>query len=162
MKSKVIGAGLIEVLVSLLVMAIGLLGVLAVQLDGIRSNQRAEYLTEAHLLATDMLNIISAYNAFDDPASLRFTDLDSSNSFTVDNCDAGCSRDQQYEFAGHIWSQQLKTLLPFGRGTVKFDQESELFTIKIMWDEDGSGSQGENCSGDTNIDLSCYVMEVQI
>lgn len=156
------GAGLIEVLISLLVMAVGLLGVLAVQMDGLRSNQRAEYLTEAHLLATDMMNIISAYDAFDDRASTRFINLDSASSFSVNNCNSGCSREQQYQFAGHQWSTQLKQILPFGRGIVQFDNNSQLFTIKVMWDEDGSGSVGENCSGNTDIDLSCYIMEVQI
>lgn len=156
------GAGLIEVLISLLLMAVGLLGVLAVQIDGLRSNQRAEYLTEAHLLATDIMNVIVAYDAFADQASLRFTNLDSAASFSVTSCNSGCSREQQYEFAGHEWSEQLKRILPSGRGTVNFNSGSRLFTIQIMWDEDGSGSVGENCSGNTDLDLSCYIMEVQI
>ena len=48
------GAGLMEVLVSLLILAIGLLGVVSLQSKGLGSNQQAMFVTEAHFLAQDM------------------------------------------------------------------------------------------------------------
>ncbi|MEO0443492.1 MAG: type IV pilus modification protein PilV [Pseudomonadota bacterium] len=57
------GAGIIEVMVSLLVLAIGLLGVLSLQTNGLNSNQRAAFVTEAQLLAEDMASRILAFGS---------------------------------------------------------------------------------------------------
>ncbi len=55
-----IGAGFIEVLVALVILAIGLLGVMSMQVQGITSNQRALFASEANLLAEDMVDRIFA------------------------------------------------------------------------------------------------------
>ena len=55
------GAGFIEVLVSLTILAIGLLGVLSMQVTGLTSNQRALFATEVNLLVSDMADRILAY-----------------------------------------------------------------------------------------------------
>lgn len=115
------GSTLIELLVALFVLAIGLLGVLAMQTTGLKSNQRAEFMTEAHMLASDMLNMIVAYDSFDNPSAGTFTNLTSANDLTEVDCSAGCSRSNQYLHDRYDWSEQLKTLLPSGYGTVTYD-----------------------------------------
>jgi len=57
------GAGLIEILISLTVLAVGLLGVLSLQANGLNSGQRAVFATEASLLAEDMAERILAFGS---------------------------------------------------------------------------------------------------
>jgi len=57
------GFSLIEVLVSLFVLAIGLLGVIAMQINSVKSNQRAQYTAVVKILAADFTDRIYAYNA---------------------------------------------------------------------------------------------------
>jgi len=57
------GAGLIEILIALTVLAIGLLGVLSLQANGLNSGQRAVFTTEASMLAEDMAERILAFGS---------------------------------------------------------------------------------------------------
>lgn len=156
------GSSLIEVLVALFITAIGLLGVLAMQTTGLRSNQRAEFITEAHMLASDMMNMIVAYNAFGNPSSGAFNNLVSATDLNEVDCSNGCDRANQYAHDRADWSEQLKAMLPSGYGTVTYSDTTEMFTITVMWDEERTGARGTNCGGNPEVDLSCYVLEVQI
>ncbi len=51
---KMIGASMIEVLVTMVILAIGLLGIAALQLNGLRSANNSAHRTQATLLADDM------------------------------------------------------------------------------------------------------------
>lgn len=156
------GSSLIEVVVALFITAIGLLGVLAMQTTGLRSNQRAEFMTEAHMLASDMMNMIVAYDSFDSPSSAAFNNLTTATDLTAVDCSSGCTRANQYLHDRADWSEQLKSMLPSGYGTVTYSNTTEMFTITVMWDDERTGATGKNCSGNPEVDLSCYVLEVQI
>lgn len=156
------GSGLIEVIVALFITAIGLLGVLAMQTTGLKSNQRAEFMTEAQMLASDMMNMIVAYNSFDNPASVVFNNLTTSTSLDAVDCSGGCTRAEQYTHDRAAWSQQLKTILPSGYGSVVHNGATDMFTITVMWDAERTGAAGTNCGGDPEVDLTCYILEVQI
>lgn len=156
------GAGLIEVLVALFILAVGLFGVLAVQSTGQQNSRRSENLSAASFIATQMVQMIAAYDAFDDPASDVFNALESSRSPTAVDCSSGCARDTQVNHDLADWSDQIINLLPSGVGTVAYDAGTEMYSITVMWDEQGTGATGRNCSGDPEVDLECFNLEVQI
>ena len=58
------------------------------------------------------------------------------------------------------WNTQNAALLPQGQGTVVAN--GNQFTLTIRWDNDRSGVNGTNCSGDTSVDLTCLIMDVRI
>ncbi len=156
------GAGLIEVLVALFILAVGLFGVLAVQSTGQQNSRRSENLSAASFIATQMVQMIAAYDAFDDPASDVFDDLESSRSPTAVDCSSGCARDTQVNHDLAQWSDQIINLLPSGVGLVDYDAATEMYSITVMWDEQGTGATGRNCGGDPEVDLACFNLEVQI
>jgi type IV pilus assembly protein PilV len=77
--SRITGSTLVEVLVSLVVLSIGLLGVAALQLSSLRANSSAAQRSQATFLAYDIADrmranrnaaLAGAYNiGYDDPAS---------------------------------------------------------------------------------------------
>lgn len=156
------GAGLIEVLIALFILAVGIFGVLAVQGAGTQNNRRSENLSAASFIATQMVQMIAAYNAYDDPASAVFNALESSADPSAVDCSSGCSRESQVNHDLADWSEQIINLLPAGVGTVDYDADTEMYSIIVMWDEQGTGATGRNCGGDPEVDLACFSLEVQI
>ncbi len=44
--------------------------------------------------------------------------------------------------------------LPSGRGQVTGN--ANLLIVTVMWDDDGTGATGTGCSGNAQVDLTCY------
>ncbi|MDO9317343.1 MAG: type IV pilus modification protein PilV [Gammaproteobacteria bacterium] len=148
------GATLIEILVALLVVAIGLLGVAGLQTVGLRQLQSASLRTQAGILGGDMLERVLAnrqgavLGAYDG----RVADLNPGCE-SLAGCDAS-------ELAGHDtaeWQAALQRFLPAGSGIVCIDStphdgtpeatgcdgaalgSATFHAVKIWWDEDRDG-----------------------
>ena len=147
---------MIETLVALFILAIGLLGVIAMQVNSVKSNQRAMYSGEVTLLASDMIDRIYAHDDVDIATdNTLFAGLKTSDG----TCStAGCDTEMQAAF--DAWTAELKSRLPLGRG--KVTAANSIYTLTVMWDNDNSGSTGENCGGDPTVDLSCYAVEFRL
>lgn len=120
------GMTLIEVLVTLVIISVGLLGVAALQITTVRNNQDAYVRSQAAMLASDMLDRMRANR----------TDT------------AGISKAQRYvaaigedapdtpegaEVAN--WRTVLQAQLPRGEGGIAYDVATNLVTITIQWSE---------------------------
>lgn len=160
------GSAMMETVVSLFVLAVGLLGTLAMQAQGVNSNQRANFVTEANILAADMVDRILAYKNNDDLADAgEYNNIDtSSTTSTLPDCSAGCTSAQQVTFDEVEWGDLLANNLPGGVGKVSFDSASKVYTIQVMWDHNRTGATGTNCSGndagESATDLTCYTYEL--
>ena len=163
------GVGLIEMMVALFVLAIGLLGILAMQAIGVKSTQRATFSTEAQIIAADMVDRILANNDIDDPADDAAYNpggqpLDTVNANAA-VCDVvnGCAVDNQVGQDLFEWSQ-IVSRLPAGRGIVEFNVDDGVYTISVVWDNELSrtnptGNPAVDC---VNQDLACYQVAVKI
>lgn len=163
------GAGMIEVLVSLLILAVGLLGVLSLQANGLSSNQRALFVTEAQLLAQDMADRIMAfggvttnkgYDGADgqvDGVTYGGIEVEKLNDVTiVDDCTGGCSPENTKTFDEQEWQQVLSaSSLPRGRATVTW--AAPVYTISVMWDQDRTGRGDVVCAVD-----NCFTINVRM
>ena len=160
---KQAGAGLIEVLVSMFILAVGLLGVLAMQVNSHKSNQRASFSTEAQLLASDMVDRIFAYDDVNTTTDNGdYDDIDTSKDVDDPNCigsAGGCTPAQQKTYDTWDWKRQLATRLPGGIGTVTYS--GNMYTVTVMWDQEISGATGTDCGGGSD-DLTCYRLEVRL
>lgn len=173
LKNSETGAGMVEMMVALFILAVGLLGVLAMQANGLKSNQRAQFSTEAHLLAAEMVDRMMAYNDIVDTTddddydglSTRATALDPGS--PPCNISTGCPRETQIAFDTWAWGLELMERLPNGTGTVSYndvnpgDSESGIYTIRVMWDNELTGATGTGCSG-AEADMTCYQLQVKL
>lgn len=134
------GFGLIEVLISLLILAIGLLGLGAMQSTGLSQTSEARNRTQGILLAEDLFerarsnreNVADYAVAAGDPP-------DCAPDFAIDN--NGVAADDLAE-----WRNALACLLPNGNGSVLVDDQT--LTIEVTWDtntgneDDGTVTMG--------------------
>jgi len=155
------GAGFIEVLVALVILAIGLLGVLSMQVQGLRSQQQAVFTTDATMLANDMANRIQAYT---NPNNIY-------DGIDITANDAGCNVGPDGIVTADCvdWIAAFAEVsLPAGRGNVTWNAAG-AYTISIRWDHNRLNTAAVNgntlavdcASNDPALTLTCYQLEVQ-
>ena len=156
------GAGLMEVLVSLLILAIGLLGVVSLQSKGLGSNQQAMFVTEAHFLAQDMADRMLAFGSADfngnSGAGDNYSGIDVSGAFTgaEPQCSSACDAGAILQFDRNQWHKALDdSSLPRARGRVI--KTGDIFAIQVMWDQDRTGEGTVECNTD-----NCFTMELTL
>ena len=117
-RSRQTGMGMIEVLVALLVLAIGLFGVLSMQTKGLQLNQAGYYQSQAMFLAQDILERIRANReAADSYDTGGFTSTPVSGT-DCETDTATCTPAQMAASDKMYWTQSLVNLLPSGAGRV--------------------------------------------
>ena len=160
------GTSLVEVIVSLLILGVGLLGILSLQANSLNGIQRANFVTDAQILAQDMAdrilasaNTASSSVAADDVANGSYDQIDIQKGGVIGGatCTAAapCSSAAAVAFNQNEWLQALTdSSLPQGRGIVMWN--APVYTIQVMWDQERNGA-AVNC-GITN----CFQMEVRL
>jgi len=147
---------MIEVLITLVILSIGLLGLAALQANSMASNHNSYLRSQAIQLAYDMgdrmrANIVGVnagnYNAIAgiavDPACIT----------------AGCTPAQMATYDTFEWNTLLSQRLPSGRGTVTGNGTD--FVISVMWDEARTGVTGTGCDPADANDLKCIQLDIQ-
>lgn len=142
------GFTLIEVLISILVLAIGMFGAAALQLSALRTTQQSSMHTAAMALAADLadkmrMNTVAMSKTDTDNLFLKIDFLASTNAgaaTTIDepakfcNLGAECSADELAAFDIYEWKKRLKELLPTGRATVCRDSNAwQVLTSRYQW-----------------------------
>lgn len=136
------GFTLIEILVTLLILSIGLLGVASMQVQGMRNNQSAYLKSQASILAYDMADrmrsnearaLAGDYAPFDTKGNVP-------NSPNCSSTVAGCNAANIVTSDLAEWSALIDgtvsgiAMLPDAQGTISVDGGNE-FTITISWQE---------------------------
>ncbi|BFM14337.1 hypothetical protein R50073_05200 [Maricurvus nonylphenolicus] len=157
-----------ETVIALFILAVGLLAVQAMQLTSLRTNVSASMRTDAQFLAEDMADRIMAYSNQSLLNPLLVTPADDYNGIDTNGaavdpgCSAGgCNTAQQRALDLFDWKTELEARLPGGRGTVNV-VGNEVTTITVMWDNDRTGANGTGCSGDSQVDLACYSVQLNL
>lgn len=120
------GFSLIEVLVAVVVLSIGLLGLAALQVSGLRVGQSSFYRAQAAQLATDMADRMRANAGEARTCALAMT------APTPTSPTNTCQRDLAE------WRNRLRTL-PGGNGAVEIDLAASLVTVTVQWDDSRGG-----------------------
>ena len=119
------GFGLIEVLVALLILAIGLLGMASLQTASLKQTTGSQARTQAIFLAEDFVERIRANRPNRDQYVLNDPDAVACNTeFAVDN--SGVAEDDLDE-----WRNSLACLLPGGNGEVAVN--GDVVTVDVTW-----------------------------
>ena len=115
------GFSIVEVLVALLVLAIGLLGLAALQAQGLRFNHDAYVRTQATNLAYDIVDRMR-------------TNRDDLDAYTVaDPGDACDPTDASVEMDLNCWYDSLATALPGGDGLISANGVDNFYDITVRW-----------------------------
>jgi|SRR5690554_1625026 len=108
------GYGLIEVLVAVLVLAVGLLGLAGLQTQSLRFNNEAYFRTQATLLAMDMADRLRSNleTARTSPGSYTFSKTEAIPSSSKDCSANPCSPSELAQYDFKLWKERALSVLP--------------------------------------------------
>ena len=140
------GATLIEVLITVLVMSVGLLGLGATQMMSLKNSNNANLTYFASLAAYDIAERMRINPLGVENNAYDATDVDDSQ--TAQTCLSGiCSTLQLAAMDLYEWGQMLSTNLPGGKGSIAVDDDGEA-TITVTWLEQHTGKDyGKSAGG---------------
>lgn len=139
---------MIEVLLAIVVLAVGLIAGSKMQLMGLNYTQGAQLRTTATMAANDIIDRMRVNP--DGVANGDYQDADTDNLPTDPNCIAtGCTAAQLADHDVRVWAGYFGKLdgsnttspLNGARGTIDFD--SGLYEVKITWNELIEGDEKE-------------------
>lgn len=147
------GFTMIELLISMFVVAVGVLGVAALQLTTLANLQLSQQYGVAAMLADEMAERMTA-----NPVAARDNEYDHTAApKKIKDCAAKtCSSKEMAEYDQAEWQEEIAASLYAGAGSVDEDGTTNTFVITVFWDEDYSGSTGKNCPTKNDDDLDCY------
>lgn len=137
------GSSLIEVLVALFVLAIGLLGILAMQVKSMQFNQSADAYAKAANIANDIAERIRT-NPKNVAAYLAtaLPDAPPTNCQTSSVSTAACSTGDLVNWDLYHWSESIKRNLPAGEGSIAEQTLGTNTYLQIIVSFDDSRSSG--------------------
>lgn len=151
------GFTLLEILVSIVVLSIGLLGLAGLQAVSLNNNQTAYLRAIATQQALDMADRIRSNPA--GVASGEYDDLDTSIPTAQTCLSASCTAAEMAASDHARWNTNNQRLLPGGAGTVVNDGNGN-FVINVMWNEKGAVFNDPNCPEDTAANTRCFLTEM--
>lgn len=139
MKKANTGVGLIEVLVSLVILSVGLLGLLGLQTKVMQFNQGALYQTRATVLAKD---IMDRMRANPQRANLYVSNFESAIPNATD-CATNtviCNTSQLANYDLADWRNTIIRVLPDGKGQIltNGDPTNPVYIITLQYDDSRS------------------------
>ncbi len=149
------GFSLLEVLISLVVLSVGLLGIAALQVNMIRFNHSAQLRAVAVAQAGSMIDRMRA----------NYAGLKSGNYNNISGIPAApncttCTNTEIAQRDTNQWNTTNALALPSGQGTVVGNGSN--YTVTIRWDNNRTGAAGMGCSNNPQVDLTCLIMDVQL
>jgi type IV pilus assembly protein PilV len=153
------GLGMIESLITLLIISIGLLGIAVLQVTSLKQSASANWHSQAAWYSYEMTDRINANRgAFGTYAGIDTLAQDATPDLPDQDCQtAVCSVAQMVVADAKEW-QFLVRNLPQGRGFVS--QTAGLLTVSVMWDD---GNDTSNCTnGEADSDnMTCFSVTIQ-
>lgn len=166
-KRKQHGVGLIEVLVAMLVLAIGVLGYAAMQLTALKASEDANNRAQATLLAQGALESFFA----NEVAMTTYMDVDNwpeqgvapggSLGSLKDCIDSSCNAAAMADWDIDVLAWQAANLLPGGMIAVGDCQHAAAIScVSVSWNQQTPEDCLTNTGVNTDEGTSCVVMEV--
>lgn len=131
------GVTLIEVLVTVIVLAIGLLGLAGLQMNSLRFTYSAYQNSQATIMTNDILDRMRANRMAAESGNYDIAIGTMPGAVSCTGAGANCSITNMAAADLFEWKQSLNAVLPAGDGSIA--QNGNLFIITIQWDD----SRGE-------------------
>lgn len=137
MTNKNKGFTLVEVLITVVILSIGLLGLAGLQLNSLRNNLGAEQQGKAAQLASDMVDRMRANTDRNNlPALNDYTGSEDEETACLSA--PGCNPLDQAEHDLFEWQRDISNSLPSGQGSIGV--AGDVYTITVEWDNNRSGA----------------------
>ena len=151
------GESMIEVIVTVIILSIGLLGAATLQLMTLKNLSSSNSISVAALMAEDFSDRLRANKS----AAARYIHNSAPSSAAANCSTTNCTPDQLASYDIDSWWQQVKRALPSG-GIEVTSNGANGYILTVRWDEDRSGSTGTNCPTQTANDLECQQLNVTL
>ncbi|CAD85661.1 MULTISPECIES: type IV pilus modification protein PilV [Nitrosomonas] len=124
------GVSMIEVLVSIIILSIGLLGMAGLQTAGLKSNHSASFRSTASMMAYNILDSMRANRVVAGAGGYNhsLSEEDASETETKVEAEAEIPEDIKN------WLKELALRLPEGLGSIDVDADNKV-TVLIQWDD---------------------------
>ena len=138
------GASLIEVMVALLILAVGMLGFAGMQTRGIVTGRQAYLHSQAVFLAEDIVERIRANATQKLSYSMLATDTGTNH-----NCDANnCTAASMVAWDQFMWQQRVGRTLPGGQGAISVSLGANAYatvqvTVSYTFDTEAANSNDQ-------------------
>lgn len=151
------GSSLIEVVVALFVLAIGMLGVMSMQVKSMQFSQSAYYYGQAVFLANDILEAMRSNPAFAHAYLIELDEPAPDASASCNSTSTSCSQAELRDWDLNEWRNNVESTLISGKSSVT--NNGNFYTITVQFDD----SRSEHASGtDTGASLSEYILVTEI
>lgn len=157
--SRYRGDTMIEVLVTVLILAVGVLGVAAMQVTTLQNLNISHSASTAEILTVDFGERMRANGTAALADTYNHTTAPTGFTDCVVNV---CTMTQLAGYDMGTWWNSLGASLPAASGQVARVGTTNTFSVTVRWDEDRSGSTGTNCPKLSAADLECYQLQVTI
>lgn len=156
------GFTLLEILIAITVLAIGLLGLAALQLNALQTGQVSYQRSQAIALAYEIADRMRANRIQAGAKAFSIGANPTLSTPSVDCASASCTAAQMAAYDLYHWyTDSIVALLPSGTASIACNTSAcgtgVAQTITVMWDENRTGASGTTCGGATT-DLSCFQM----
>ncbi len=132
------GFGLLEVLITVLILGLGLLGLAGMQVTSLNYNNSAYYRGQATLLSYDMADRMRANQGSLASYLIAATGAELAVGPSASCRDAGCNSATMARSDVIEWTQALDRALPGGQGAITLT--SGTYTINVTWTETSDGN----------------------
>lgn len=127
------GFTLVEVLVTVIVLAIGLLGLAGLQLNGMRYTHSAYQRSQATILTNDIIDRMRANRATAEDGAYDIAIGAAASEVSCRGTETNCTPANLAAADLFEWKQALAAVLPAGDGAVQ--QDGGSLTVTIQWDD---------------------------
>lgn len=121
------GFSMIEVLVTIVIVSLGLLGIAGIIVNGIKSNQSSYARTQASVLANDIIDRMRANRTTSESPETPYN-----LTLAAATPDASSSNVAQNDL--NQWRTALANTLPSGTGSVNLNAATRHVTVVVQWD----------------------------
>jgi len=147
-KTSQAGVGLIEVLITVLVMAISLLAIAALQMWSLQLNQSAYIRSQANILAYDIIDRIRINRG---PAAQNI-------GFYTVGFEGGAGANALAAADINAWRAEIARRIPAGEGAIDCSVATNVCTVTLRWTEEGLfGDDEENSESITQFTYSTAI-----
>lgn len=161
-KAKVQGFSLIEVLISLSILAAGLLGMTALQNEALQFNQAAFTDSQAQFLINDMVERIRA-NSGSNLYAINYTE--DTPTASVDCATETCTSAEMAVWDLAQWRGMIEstfaddgvTYLPGGESQILFNNTNQTYIISVRYDWSQLGEEELNNDGKRTISVTTRI-----
>lgn len=155
------GFTLIEILISLIILAVGFLGLAALQTGSVQGTQTTYFRTQADLLVNDLAERMRSNRAGALNGHYAFASGGAPGDPGCSGAGGSCDSAALANSDLNEWVTWVNNSLPAGDAIVT-QLDDTFWSIQVMWDERRNGAAGQGCDPANEDDLACLRINLEI